>query len=330
MGDVAMTSPVISAVARAYPDDDFSVLSTSFFEPFIDKTDNLHFIGTNIRKEKHGAQALWHLYRELAAQKFDIVVDLHDVLRTKILRFLLRMSGCRVYKIDKGRSEKRELTSHNSTKRRQLKSTIERYTDTFAMAGFDVELQRRFSPRCPIPEIDGIAQKGDEQWIGIAPFAQHRGKIYPIEKMESVVADLAQRGIRTFIFGGGPEEKRIAEEWAAKYAKCHSAIGKLKLEGEMALMSNMDCMVTMDSSSMHMASLYGVRVVSVWGATHPMAGFLGFQQSTDDAVQLNLPCRPCSIYGNKPCHFGDYRCLNIAPESIIERIFNTSEHERSY
>ena len=320
MGDVAMTSPVISAVARQHPSDDFTMLSSSFFEPFIERADNLHFRGTDIRKAKHGLAALCQLYRQLAADHFDIVIDLHDVLRTKILRNLLRFNGCRIYKIDKGRKEKHQLVAPDNQNRHQLKSTIQRYADVFIKAGYSSDYQGQKWPRAVIPEIDSLTAKGTEKWIGIAPFAQHRGKIYDIDKMSAVVQMLSERGYSTFIFGGGKEEKRVADEWAAKFTNCHSVIGKLKLGGEMALMSNMDCMLTMDSSSMHMASLYGVRVVSVWGATHPWAGFLGYGQNPADAVQRDLPCRPCSIYGNKPCRFGDYRCLDIAPEIIVQRI----------
>ncbi len=85
-------------------------------------------------------------------------------------------------------------------------------------------------------------------------------------------------------------------------------------------MRGLRVMLTMDSGNMHLASLVGTRVVSIWGATHPFAGFLGFGQSEDDCIQRDLPCRPCSIYGNKACKFGDYRCMDIAPEEIVGKL----------
>ena len=93
------------------------------------------------------------------------------------------------------------------------------------------------------------------------------------------------------------------------------------MSDELILMSHLDVMVSMDSSNMHMASLVGTKVVSIWGATHPYAGFMGWRQSEENAVQLDMPCRPCSVYGNKPCLRGDYACMNnISPEMIIEKI----------
>ena len=95
------------------------------------------------------------------------------------------------------------------------------------------------------------------------------------------------------------------------------------LREELILMSNLDVMVSMDSANMHLASLVGTTVVSVWGATHPYAGFMGWNQKEENAVQVTLPCRPCSIFGNKPCQRGDYACLRqIEPSDIIQKIEN--------
>lgn len=324
MGDAAMCAPVLAAVCRQHPNVHFDFLSTPFFAPFFAHEPNFCFIGTNIRKEK-GLLPLWRLYHKLTKeQKYDVVIDLHDVLRTRVLRTLFKMGSVPTYKIDKGRADKRHLTRLKNKDLRQLPTTISRYCDVFAQAGLTVELNHSAArQRLPMPEVAGLEPKGKNLWIGIAPFAQHKGKVYPLERMRRVIELLCQRPqIRVILFGGGATEKKIADEWAAHIPHCYSAIGKVKLESELALISNLDCMLSMDSSAMHMASLFGVRVVSVWGATHPYAGFLGFGQSHADVVQSKLPCRPCSVYGNKPCALGNYPCMDIEPEEIEERIIN--------
>lgn len=161
-----------------------------------------------------------------------------------------------------------------------------------------------------------------EKWIGIAPFAAHKGKIYPLENMERVIELLLERepNCRIFLFGGGAEERELLTQWESRHDRCTCALLG-SLYNELVLMSHLDTMVSMDSANMHLASLTGTRVVSVWGATHPFAGFMGWNQSPADAVQTTLPCRPCSIFGNKPCLHGDYPCLNsITPEEIVERV----------
>ncbi len=98
-------------------------------------------------------------------------------------------------------------------------------------------------------------------------------------------------------------------------------VDKLDMSLEMDIISNLDVMVTMDTALMHVASLAGVPAVSVWGATHPYAGFYGFGQDPANAVQLDMPCRPCSADGGRNCIFGHYHCLTgIQPEAIAEAV----------
>ncbi len=112
----------------------------------------------------------------------------------------------------------------------------------------------------------------------------------------------------------------MLDKWAERYKGVESVAGKISLGEELELMSKLRVMVSMDSANMHLASLVGTRVVSIWGATHPNAGFLGIGQRESDCVQRELTCRPCSIYGKRKCKYGDYRCMDIAPEEIVRKL----------
>jgi ADP-heptose:LPS heptosyltransferase len=93
------------------------------------------------------------------------------------------------------------------------------------------------------------------------------------------------------------------------------------MQQELILMSHLDVMISMDSSNMHLASLTNTPVISIWGATHPFAGFMGWNQDPANVIQVSLPCRPCSIYGQKKCLRGDYACLRqIQPQTITDRV----------
>ena len=127
-------------------------------------------------------------------------------------------------------------------------------------------------------------------------------------------------GVKIFCFGNGPKEEETVNRWCAKYPNTISFIGRTKFDGELRFISHLDAMVSMDSANMHMASLVGTPAVSIWGATSPLAGFLGWNQKREDCIELDLECRPCSIFGNKPCIHGDYRCMKIEPEHVAERI----------
>ena len=321
-----MTIPLLYSLSESYPEHRFIFVSRERFgQFFIDKPENLDFIGINLDNYK-GIRGLYRLYRELSAQKPDMFADLHDVLRTKILRTYFRLfGGVKVKSIDKGRKEKRALTKESNSQKRQLKSTFERYRDVFTRLGlpFTPQFVSLFKEgKGNIEEFyTTLPHKGDDRWVGIAPFARHKGKIYPLEKMEKVVEILSkQEKIKLLFFGNGPEEEKIINNWCNRYPNTISFIGKSNFNGELRLISHLDAMVCMDSANMHMASLAGVPAISIWGATSPLAGFLGWQQRREDCIELPLECRPCSIFGNKPCRFGDYRCMDIAPQIVAEKI----------
>lgn len=329
MGDVAMTVPVVYSLARQYPDLRITMLSRGFARPFFENlAPNVSFMEADIKNEYRGIKGLNALYRRLAAKKFTAVADFHSVLRSDYLRMRFKLDRYRVAHIDKHRAAKRRLTADGDKKLVQLPTSFHNYADVLARLGYPVKLEFEslFAPDGsslpPLP--DKIGEKPhDGKWIGIAPFAAHEGKIYPVRLMEKVVQMLAERhpGCRIFFFGGGKHETAVFSEWCGKYKECTNASGIAGgLAGELALMNRLDVMISMDSANMHLASLAGTTVVSVWGATHPYAGFMGWGQSIDNAVQIDLPCRPCSIYGNKPCMRGDFFCMkNIAPEQIVER-----------
>lgn len=167
-----------------------------------------------------------------------------------------------------------------------------------------------------------ITPKENQYWIGIAPFAKHTGKTYPLEKMEQVVNELSRHeNYRIFLFGGGARELATLKDWEQKYPHTRTLSDKLQLNGELALIHQLDVMISMDSANMHMASLTHTPVISIWGATHPYGGFLGWKQSPENIIQVDMPCRPCSIFGHKPCFRKDYACMNrITPEMIIEKV----------
>jgi ADP-heptose:LPS heptosyltransferase len=323
MGDVAMTVPVVDSVAEEYPETNIFVLTNSRFRDMFPKKDNIIFTGINI-KEYNGIFGLLRLYRELTRnQKFDAVIDLHDVLRSKILRAFFRMNNVPVFIINKGRKEKKKLTSSNKKELTPLKSNIHRYSDVFNQAGLSASLTfNGIFKTSSLSQSDQNLEKKEEQWIGVAPFAQHKGKILPLEKTETIIEYFSIRpNTKILLFGGGEYEKGILESWQDKYSSITSLAGKYPLIEELNLLRQCDVLLSMDSANMHLASLVNTPVISVWGATHPFAGFTGFNQNPENMVQSDLPCRPCSVYGNKPCNRKDYACLNqINTTDIISKI----------
>ena len=316
LGDICMTLPVIDSFCRAYPDVELTLLTSkpgAAITKAVLHLPNLQIVAIN-KKDYSGLMGANRLYKEMRAYHFDAIADLHDVLRTKWTALRFRIAGYPVAVIDKGRGDKKKLVSHKIES--QLTSGIERYKKVFTDLGFDFEVDYQGSEH----RLDSTAKLLS---IGIAPFAQHQGKIYPVDKMQEVVKRLveARPDLHIYLFGG-PEDQAQLQPWAdAHPEQVTNVAGKQTFAEDLALMSGLRLMISMDSANMHLASLVGLRCISIWGATHIHAGFLGYGQQIDDVIDLSLPCRPCSIYGNKACKYGDYRCLNtIAPEEIVKRI----------
>ena len=320
-GDVAMLVPVLFSVASHYPQDRFVVLTRKAFSPLFE---NLGFNINTITFDpnKHGSPlGLIRLINKVSTSRYSHIADVHDVLRTKVIRTSMFLRGKKVAVIDKGRADKsRMITSKKLTP--PLESTIDRYMDVFRRLGFPAEMIFdnffEFKQRDLYP-LRSIVTEKKGTWVGVAPFSKYQEKIYPLNKMETIVSELSKRtNTSIFLFGSGPEEKDVIEKWEKKYPNVVSVAGKLKLENELLLMSYLDVMVSMDSANMHLGSLVKIPVVSIWGATHPNLGFAGFGQKRENMIGLdNLECRPCSVFGNVPCRRGDFACLNEIPESLI-------------
>lgn len=336
LGDVAMTVPVIDSFAKQYPMHKITVLSRPVFSPlFKYMPDNVCFLGVDLKSEFKGVRGLEKLFRKLYSEHFDYVADFHSVLRTYYLVFRFRIRGTRVAVIDKGYKEKKQLTRKKNKNLNPLKSNFTRYKEVLDKLGFSFEYSFNTifnNKSVDLPQFKGITsydKNDDEKWIGIAPFARHKEKIYPLELQEKVIAHFIQdKRTKVFLFGGGKEEAEIAASWKAKYPSLISTVGKLKMEEELALMSHLDLMYSMDSANMHLASLVGTKVISLWGATHPYVGFMGWGQAMDNALQIDLYCRPCSIAGMKSCYRGDYACLHgLKPDVVIAKIDKELYHK---
>lgn len=326
IGDVAMTVPVIYSAAKANPQDTFTVLTQAFLIPvFMNRPANVDVIGINTKGAEKTLGGLLRFASALVKFDYDIVLDLHHVIRTMIISSLFRIKGKKVYVVDKARKERKHLTVRDHKVLKPLRPVIDRYADVFRAAGLNYTeafTSLYESHPADLSVMETVAGTKTSKWIGIAPFAKHRGKIYPVDDMEQVVARLSENENYTiFLLGGRGYEEAVLEQWAFQYPRVKSLVGKYSLDKELALISRLDVLLCMDSANMHFASLVGTKVVSVWGATHPYAGFYGYHQDPQNAVQLDLPCRPCSVFGQKPCFRGDWACMTgIRPEVIVGKV----------
>jgi len=326
MGDVAMTVPVLSVLVHKYPELTITVLTKHFFTPLFSHLPNVRIYEADLKGVHNGVLGLGTLATELRDEEIDAVADLHDVLRTNVLRSLFYFYGIKFKQIDKGRAEKKALTRDHNKEFRQLKSTHQRYADVFEELGFPLDLSEYSIPpkRKLLSKVHDLVGKQSQKWLGVAPFAQHQSKCYPVDLMEEVIANLSSRGnIKIILFGGGDTEKEQLENWEHKFENCISVVGKLRFSEELSLISNLDGILSMDSGNAHLAAIFGIPVISMWGVTHPYTGFKAFNQPMENCILPDLdlyPKIPTSVYGNKVPEGYEEVMRSIPPEKVIQKV----------
>lgn len=320
MGDVAMTVPVLRALTKQHPELKITILTRAFFSPFFRDLEHVEVFPADVKGLHKGVFGLYKLARQLNEKKFYVVADLHNVLRSKMLKKFIRCK--RFISIDKGRKEKRLLTSGQVFK--QLKTTHQRYADVFRGLGYAVDLSNPSFPKkvALSTKLQEIIGNHSKKCIGIAPFAAHEGKMYPLNLMKQVIEKLSKE-YQVILFGGGKYESEILNEFENSFDNTINLAVKLSLDEEMDVISNLDLMLSMDSGNAHIAAMLGVKVITIWGVTHPFAGFTPFNQPQDYALIADrdkFPLIPTSIYGNKyPENYKD-ASSSVVPEAVVEKI----------
>lgn len=328
ISNVAMLVPLLESMIRLQPQEKFVIISRTFLQPLFDNLPNTTFIGTDPRNKHEGIAGTFRLFKEIKKLDIQKVIDLQNNKKSILLKLLLKASNFSIeMHTIKHQWIKELLLFKNGYKRtKPLKSIFELYNQCFLKAGLLTDDKFTSLPNlnATIPEkITNLygAKKGT--WIGIAPFAQHYGKILPSKKIKEVIAYFdKQPNTKIFLFGAGEVEYEMLSDWETLFNQTFAVYTSLNLQEELELMHHLDVMVSMDSANMHLASLVNLPVVSIWGASHYCAGSLGWKQSVENIVENDLACRPCSILGrkrNKRCPF-NYKCLDIAPSKIIDKI----------
>lgn len=325
MGDVAMAVPVLRTLLQTYPDIQLTVITKPFYTSLFKELPRTSCIAADVYG-KHKNAGIFSLAKEAKNQGIDAVADLHNVLRSKILGCYLRLSGVKTIQIDKGRNEKKQLVQANGNNISQLKTTHQRYADVFAKLGLPIDLTTHTYPERKklTPALHEIIGLHPKKLIGIAPFAAHKGKVYPLPFMKEVIRQLDETGkYKIFLFGGGNKEKKTLDTIAAAFDQVTSLVDVLTFEEELTLISNLDLMLSMDSGNGHLAAMYNVKVITLWGVTHPYAGFVPFNQPNSHQLIANrdkYPLIPTSVYGNKYPKAYENCMESIPAEVVIDKV----------
>ena len=325
IGDVAMTVPVVLALRQQYPELKITIVSRPIFKSFFTYLPNIDFYAADVENSQTGLQGLYNLYKDLSVLGIDAFADLHNVLRSKVIATFFKWNQIPVTSLNKDRKKRKKLTALKLKSLSPMKSIIDRHAEVCKKLQLPIALSEvKLIERQPISvEIKKITGEKNSKWIGIAPFATYETKMYPLSLMKEVIQLMLQEEVKIFLFGGGKKEVEQLQSMASVSNNCVNIAGTLTFQQELDLMSNLDLMLSMDSGNGHMAAMFGVPVITMWGNTHPFAGFVPFRQPIENSLLPDTetyPFLPTSVYGNKIVP--DYTdCMKtIQPETVANKI----------
>ena len=322
LGDVAMCVPVLRCLLQTYPELQLTIVTRKRFVPLFETLPNVQFFTPDFKGEHKGIIGLYRLFKTLKKKRPTALADLHQVLRTQILMLYFRpLFWIKLAHLNKGRAEKKRLTRLKPKTLVPLLPQVHRYAQVFEKLGFPLSLNaHEFPPRPSCPNTNALPLAENRKWIGIAPFAAHANKQYPLDLMQQVVAFLQQEH-QVILFGFGKEEHAQLNIWANAYPNVANATGVYTFAAELRLIAQLDLMISMDSANGHLAANYNVPVLTLWGNTHPCLGFAPFGQPQKNSLTPDLakyPLLPTSVYGNKKVKGYQDAMRSIAPKTVIE------------
>ena len=318
LGDILISIPLIRKVALDNPSVHFCLATDAKMTVFTQDIDNLEIIPIDFKNKYKGFCGIIKWAQHINFTSFDLVIDIHDVLRTKILKLLFNLYQIKVIVFDKGRKEKQNLINSKESIKLPLKLQIDRYAEVFIHSGLLVG-----KPNYEPIYLNKIINNSENIVIGLAPFSKHESKMISLLILEEIVRSFSDKNVKFYIFGYGEKEKKAALEAFSKYNHCEILINSLRFEEEIVKIESLDLMVTMDSANAHLSALFAIPTITIYGPTHPYIGFWPHFQPIENCITPNLndfPELPVSIYGKRvPTRY--YNIINtIKSTEIIHRM----------
>lgn len=308
LGDVVLTAPVFDNLRRAWPEARLTLLVKKAFAPALAGHPAVHEL---LMFEDLG---VWGALREIRRRRFDVLVDLHDTLRSRI--WAMFSGAGRVVRYRKRAWARRLLVCFKRPSSDLAGKTVDRYLETLAVLGVDV---RDRAPRLPAP-ADGLpaaaAALGAGPWIVLSPGALHATKRWPAERFAAAADRLAEDfrsaggAAPPVLLVGSPSDRPSAEAvLETLQGPALNLTGRTSLKELMALLSRAAVLLCNDSGAMHLGAALGVPTVAVFGPTVEAFGFFPSGEKTAVVQNAGLACRPCSLHGGRRCPEKHFRCM---------------------
>jgi ADP-heptose:LPS heptosyltransferase len=301
IGDIVLTTPVVRMLKKQLNAQVHYLTKSSYVSllknnPYIDSVYQIQ-------------NSISEVIADLKKEKYDYVIDLHNNLRTQILKFRLGMPAKSFNKLY---MEKFMLTNFKLDNIPKI-HIVDRYLETVKHLGVKNDNQG----------LDFFLSDRDKVDVSIFPKdyivfvigGQHATKILPNEKIISIIKKVN----KPVLLIGGPEDAYRGEEIAKACNKVVNTCGKYSILHSASLVQQATMVITHDTGMMHIAAAFNKKIYSVWGNTVPEFGmypYLESEQSKRIEVK-GLNCRPCSKIGYDKCPKGHFKCMQEIDENLF-------------
>lgn len=315
IGDIVLTTPIIRCLKKQLPQgSEVHYLTKPSFETLLDENpylDKLWFLKPNLNET----------ISEIKAQKFDYIIDLHNNLRTFIIK---NRSGVTSFSFDKLNFKKFLITRLKINKLPAV-HIVDRYFNTVNKLGIENDMEG-LDYFLPAPK-ETIYQKAENlkgiNFISMAIGGQHSTKKMPLIKLKEIIAESNY----PIAILGGKEDAQVASELENYFPeKIINLAGKLTLHESAGVVVLSKGLITHDTGMMHIAAALKKPVIAVWGNTIPEFGMSAYYGNHEVYLKNfevhNLKCRPCSKLGYEKCPKGHFNCMTLQDANAIANSAN--------
>lgn len=313
IGDVLLTTPVLRAWKKKYPDSTLDFLVLEQFQSVLKDCPYIDHLYVFQKKKHDGFWNILQFAKTLAANQYDYVFDLHNKFRSQLLRWSL---GSPYFVYQKRKWWKSILVNLGLISYQVDDTIIKNYFGAFQKFSLDYEGELLYFP------VKKELAEAFQEYAGypvLAPGASKNTKKWPWESFAKLAEILYEKYGKRSILIGGKEDEEVCQ-WILEKSggKAISLAGRLSLQESGALLSKAAFLVTNDSGPFHIGRSVSCPSFVIFGPTSPGMFELG---ERDTLVYASTPCSPCSLHGDKVCPKKHFHCMKeITAEQILKKI----------
>jgi ADP-heptose:LPS heptosyltransferase len=277
---------------------------------FLTKTNFNEIVSSNpyIEKVWQLKSSLEELLPALKKENYDLIVDLHNNLRSRLIRWSLFTVP--VVSYSKGNLAK-WLSVHFkinkfSEKHIAIKylQSVKKWNITDDGMGLDY-----FIPEKDKVNIESIV-KNNRPFIALVIGAAHFTKRVPVEKLKEIISIVLPS--YPIVLIGGKAEKETGD--ALVQAGVMNTCGQYSINQSASILAQSTIVISPDTGMMHIAAALKKPIRSIWGSTLSEFGFWPFygEKYPDQNISFEvngLVCRPCARFGRNECPQGHFDCM---------------------